>query len=118
MAMGSEGLSRRLSVYRERREILLKGLNGLNWDVFDSPGTFYVWSKLPRGADSMVFARKLINHAGIVITPGSGFGSWGEGYIRFALTIPAPRIHQAIGRLEQMELKKGRLLKWLKKTGD
>lgn len=118
MSMDSKDLSERLSVYRERRDILLQGLNGLNWDVFDSPGTFYVWSKLPRGADSMVFARKLINHAGIVITPGSGFGSWGEGYIRFALTIPAPRIHQAIGRLEQMELKKGRLLKWLKKTGD
>lgn len=110
--------SQRLEVYRERRGVLVDGLTGLGWDISDSPGTFYVWVKLPRGADSMVFARKLINQAGIVITPGSGFGTWGEGYIRFALTIPSARIHQAIGRLEQMELKKGRLLKWLKKTGD
>jgi len=109
---------RRMETYRERRAILLEGLHKLGWDVFDSPGTFYVWVKLPRGADSMVFARKMINHAGIVITPGSGFGTWGEGYVRFALTIPSTRIHQAVGRLEQMELSKGRLLKWLKKTGD
>ena len=110
--------NKRLEVYRERRNILLEGLRKLGWDVSDSQGTFYVWVKLPRGADSMVFTRKLINHAGIAVTPGSGFGTWGEGYIRFALTIPSDRIHQAIGRLEQKELHKGRLLKWLKKTGD
>ncbi len=118
LSMDPGAFAERLEVYRERREILLAGLRGLGWDVFDSPGTFYIWVRLPRGADSMVFARKLINQAGIVITPGSGFGTWGEGYVRFALTIPANRIHQAVGRLEQLELRKGRLLKWLKKTGD
>lgn len=118
MGMDISLFNQRLEVYRERREVLVTGLRGLGWDISDTPGTFYVWVKLPRGADSMVFARKLINQAGIVITPGSGFGTWGEGYIRFALTIPSARIHQAVGRLEQMELKKGRLLKWLKKTGD
>lgn len=118
MSMDQSHLSSRLGIYLERREVLLKGLRNLGWDIFDSPGTFYVWVKLPRGADSMVFARKLINHAGIVVTPGSGFGAWGEGYIRFALTIPSNRIHQAVGRMEQMELKKGRLLKWLKKSGE
>ena len=118
MAMPGDSFEKRMKVYRERRDILVEGLKNLSWDVSESPGTFYVWVKLPRGADSMVFARKMINHAGIVITPGSGFGTWGEGYIRFALTIPSARIHQALGRLEQMELHKGRLLKWLKKTGD
>jgi LL-diaminopimelate aminotransferase len=118
MSMDPSELDKRLDTYRERRSILLQGLEKLGWDVFDSPGTFYVWVKLPRGADSMVFARKMINHAGIVVTPGSGFGSWGEGYVRFALTIPQARIHQAVGRLEQMELFKGRLLKWLKKSPD
>jgi LL-diaminopimelate aminotransferase len=118
MGMDPVHFQQRMELYTERRNILLEGLKSLGWDVFNSPGTFYVWVKLPRGADSMVFARKMINHAGIVVTPGSGFGTWGEGYIRFALTIPSARIHQAVGRLEQMELSKGRLLKWLKKTGD
>lgn len=118
MGMDHSLFLERMEIYRERRDILVEGLKKLNWDVSDSPGTFYVWIKLPRGADSMVFARKMINHAGIVVTPGSGFGTWGEGYIRFALTIPSARIHQAVGRLEQMELHKGRLLKWLKKSGD
>ncbi len=118
MSMDISHFYERLDVYRERRDVLVTGLKKLSWDVFDSPGTFYVWVKLPRGADSMLFAKKMINQAGIVITPGSGFGTWGEGYIRFALTIPSERIHQAVGRLEQMELHKGRLLKWLKKTND
>ena len=118
MRMDISSFHERLEVYRERRKVLVDGLENLGWDVFDSPGTFYVWVKLPRGADSMVFARKMINQAGIVVTPGSGFGTWGEGFVRFALTIPSPRIHQAVGRLEQMELKKGRLLKWLKKPAD
>lgn len=118
MKMDPSAFLERLGTYGERRRVLLQGLEGLGWDVFDAPGTFYVWVSLPRGADSMVFARKMINQAGIVITPGSGFGTWGEGYVRFALTIPVERIHQAVGRMEQMELRKGRLLKWLKKTAD
>lgn len=118
MDMDISSFHQRLEVYRERRDVLVEGLESLGWDIFESPGTFYVWVKLPRGADSMVFARKMINQAGIVVTPGSGFGTWGEGFVRFALTIPSSRIHQAVGRLEQMELKKGRLLKWLKKPAD
>lgn len=63
----------------------------------------------------MAFAGKLVNRAGIMVTPGSGFGSWGEGFIRFALTVPEARIHQAVGRLEEMELYRNRLLQWLRK---
>ncbi|MCK4806922.1 MAG: hypothetical protein KAT09_04715, partial [Candidatus Aegiribacteria sp.] len=58
---------------------------------------------------------KLIAHTGIVVTPGSGFGTYGEGYIRFALTIPEESIYQAIGRLEQMELFRHKIKAWLKK---
>lgn len=103
------------SLYRTRREALMAGLDRLGWEVFDSPGTFYLWVRLPRGASSMAFAGKLVNRAGIMVTPGSGFGSWGEGYIRFALTVPESRIHQAVGRLEEMELYRNRLLQWLRK---
>jgi LL-diaminopimelate aminotransferase len=115
MALPSEHISGLLSMYRSRREVLLAGLRKLGWEVFDSPGTFYLWVRLPRGATSMAFAGKLVNRAGIMVTPGSGFGSWGEGFIRFALTVSEPRIHQAMGRLEELELYRNRLIQWLRK---
>lgn len=102
-------------IYARRREILVEGLQKLDWDVCMSPGTFYVWVKLPRETQSMTFAKKLIAHTGIIVTPGSGFGTYGEGYVRFALTIPEDSIHQAIGRLEQKELFSHRIKAWLKK---
>jgi len=102
-------------IYARRREVLVAGLKKLDWDVCDSPGTFYVWVRLPRGTESMTFARKLISHTGIIVTPGSGFGTFGEGYVRFALTIPEDSIHQAVGRLEQKELYSHRIKAWLKK---
>lgn len=105
-------------IYSRRREVLVTGLKKLDWDVCESPGTFYVWVKLPRGTQSMRFARKLIAHTGIVVTPGSGFGTYGEEYIRFALTIPEESIHQAIGRLEQKELFRNRIKAWLKKGAE
>ena len=104
-----------LEIYRKRREILVEGLKKLDWDVCDSPGTFYVWVKLPKETRSMLFARKLITKTGIVVTPGSGFGTYGEGYIRFALTIPENEILKAIGRLEQRELFSHRIKAWLKR---
>ncbi len=103
------------NIYNRRREILVNGLENLNWDVCDSPGTFYVWVKLPKETQSMRFARKLIAHTGIVVTPGSGFGTYGEGYIRFALTVHEESIHKAIGRLEPKELFSHRIRAWLKK---
>lgn len=102
-------------VYSRRRDILVNGLAKLEWDVCDSPGTFYVWVKLPKGTQSMRFARKLISTTGIVVTPGSGFGTCGEGYIRFALTLPEETIYKAMGRLEQKELFNHRIRAWLKK---
>jgi LL-diaminopimelate aminotransferase len=105
-------------IYSRRREVLVAGLKKLDWDVCESPGTFYVWVKLPRGTQSMRFARKLIANTGIVVTPGSGFGTYGEEYIRFALTIPEESIHQAIGRLEQKELFRHRIKAWLKKESN
>lgn len=97
------GLAGRLDTYRRRRELLVSGLANLGWEVFDSQGTFYVWAAIPRGWTSMDFAGRLVSHAGIVVTPGAGFGSWGEGYVRFALTVSEDMIMKALGRLEQME---------------
>lgn len=93
-----------LSVYSSRRKLLLEGLRKLSWDVFDGSGSLYLWAAVPRGWTSMDFAAWLVTGAGIVVTPGSGFGAWGEGYVRFSLTLPEERIIKALGRLEQLEL--------------
>jgi len=93
-----------LKTYGRRRSVLTEGLRKLGWDVCDTAGTFYVWAALHGKADSMAFARRLISRTGIVVTPGSGFGTYGEGYVRFALTIAEERIHKALGRLEGKEI--------------
>jgi len=89
------------AVYQERRDVLIAGLRGLGFDVPSPRATFYVW--LPVN-DCMAFSAKLLNEAGIVSTPGVGFGSSGEGYVRFAITRPVARINEAIERMRRLEL--------------
>jgi len=88
-------------VYQERRDVLVSGLQDLGFDVLLPRATFYVW--VP-SEDCMAFAGRLLSEAGIVATPGIGFGSGGEGYVRFAITRPVARIQEAIGRMRGMAL--------------
>ena len=88
------------AIYQERRNVLIAGLQDLGFDVPAPKATFYVW--LPVG-DCMAFAAKLLNKAGIVVTPGVDFGSSGEGYVRFAITRPAERIREAIERMRRID---------------
>jgi LL-diaminopimelate aminotransferase len=83
-------------VYQERRDALVAGLRGLGFEVTPPRATFYVWLKVD---DSMAFATKMLNEAGIVVTPGVGFGTNGEGYVRFAITRSVERIEEAIERM-------------------
>jgi hypothetical protein len=85
-------------IYRERRDIFVQGLRGLGWDVVNPPATFYVWAKPPKNISSARTAERLLEESHIVCTPGNGFGPSGEGYVRFALTVPALRV-----RLEWFE---------------
>lgn len=94
-------VSKNVSIYEQRRDILVKGLRGLGFNVNTPKATFYLWMKVP-GDDSMAFANELLS-AGIVVTPGIGFGEHGEGYVRFALTQPEERINQALGRMEELK---------------
>jgi LL-diaminopimelate aminotransferase len=90
-------------LYRERREVLAKGLEAAGLEVFPSEATFYVWVKLPAGLKSADFASRLMHEAGIVATPGNGFGPSGEGYARFALVQEVPRLKEAAGRLAKLK---------------
>jgi LL-diaminopimelate aminotransferase len=85
--------------YQERRDVLIQGLHALGYDVDEPKATFYVWMKVD---DSLQFATRLLDKAGIVVTPGVGFGSGGDGYVRFALTRPWERIQEAVDRLEEL----------------
>jgi len=87
------------SVYKARRAILVGGLKKAGFSVFPSQAAFYVWVKVPRGRTSASFCSLLLDKAGIVATPGNGFGAAGEGYFRLTLTAPEARLRLAVKRL-------------------
>ncbi len=92
-----EGVKAQCRVYQSRRDALCGGLRSIGWDVPDSHGSMFVWAPLPAGyTNSMDFCLELIEKAGVICTPGSSFGPSGEGYVRFALTMPEERIAQAV----------------------
>ncbi|MHA1459038.1 MAG: aminotransferase class I/II-fold pyridoxal phosphate-dependent enzyme [Promethearchaeota archaeon] len=90
-----------VKIYEKRRDVLVNGLNDMGWDTDKPKATFYVWTHIPEGeTNSMEFIKKLINE-GVVLTPGTGFGTYGEGYVRFALTQPVDKINEALERIER-----------------
>ncbi|MHA1284017.1 MAG: aminotransferase class I/II-fold pyridoxal phosphate-dependent enzyme [Promethearchaeota archaeon] len=97
-----EIVQKNMDIYQKRRDVLIKGLNDLGWKTEKPKATFYVWTELPEGeSDSMEFVKKLIN-IGVIITPGIGFGEYGEGFVRFALTQPVDKIKEALERIEKI----------------
>jgi len=91
-----------IKTYEKRRDALIKGLNEIGWKAEKPKATFYVWSHIPEGeTNSMNFVKKLID-VGVVLTPGAGFGKFGEGFVRFALTQPIIKIKEALERIEKI----------------
>lgn len=95
----TEGIRR---TYQERRDLLIPGLRALGLDPVFPRATFYVWIPVPKGYTSASFCAHLLEKAGIVTTPGSGFGKSGEGYIRIALTKEKGRIREALSRIREV----------------
>ncbi len=93
------------AVYKERRDALVDGLSALGFAVDKPQATFYVWIGVPREHTSASFASALLSDVGIVMTPGTGFGRSGEGYIRAALTVDVSRIKEAVERIAASNLK-------------
>jgi LL-diaminopimelate aminotransferase len=89
-------------MYRERRDALLTGLCELGLDVKPPKATFYVWAHVNGKASD--FSTMLLEKAGIVATPGNGFGEYGEGYVRFALTQSVERINEAVERMRKLDI--------------
>jgi alanine-synthesizing transaminase len=88
-----------VEVYRKRRDCLIKGLNSAGWKVPSPKGTMFVWAKVPEPfakLGSLEFAKLLLKHAGVAVSPGVGFGERGDGHVRFALVENEQRIAQAV----------------------
>ena len=85
--------------YTERRDVLVDGLIGLGLSVEKPRATFYVWIEVPEGYTSAEFTSHLLSKGGIVVTPGNGFGSAGEGYVRMALTVGKERMKEVVERI-------------------
>ncbi|MGH7814831.1 MAG: LL-diaminopimelate aminotransferase [Candidatus Binataceae bacterium] len=92
------------AIYRERRDLLIGALHAIGLECAVPRATFYVWVKVPRGQTSAAFAGRVLKEAGVAITPGSGFGKGGEGYVRFSLTAPGERLKEAAERLKSLRL--------------
>ncbi len=92
-------------VYRKRRDTLVDGLNKMGWSVAKPKGTMFVWAPVPepfRAMGSLEFAKLLIQDAKVAVSPGIGFGEYGEGYVRFALVENEQRIRQALRGLKNL----------------
>jgi LL-diaminopimelate aminotransferase len=89
-------------IYQRRRDILVAGLRQAGLECRVPLATFYLWVRVPSGYTSASFADHLLEKAGIMVTPGHGFGKAGEGYVRFAFTSPAEDLQEAARRLAKL----------------
>jgi LL-diaminopimelate aminotransferase len=89
-------------LYQKRRDKLVAALKSHGWDIMVPDATFYVWAATPKGVKAKDFAVQVMEKTGVVITPGTGFGEFGEGFVRFSLTAPEQRLEEAVHRLQKM----------------
>jgi LL-diaminopimelate aminotransferase len=92
------------AIYQRRRDVTVQGLRSIGLEVTPPRATFYLWVKVPPSHSSVSFASLLLDKAGVVLTPGSGFGEAGEGYVRLALTVPEARLEEAVERLQRINI--------------
>ena len=89
-------------IYQGRRDALCSGMQRIGWDVPPPPATMFVWARIPTADTSQDFAVRLLREAHVAVSPGSGFGADGEGYVRFALVENEQRIAQAVRGLRSV----------------
>ncbi len=102
MDQGDRDIEKMLAIYRRRRDIALQAFAKMGLNVKAGDGTFYLWVPVPGGGSSMDFASKLVDEARVLVTPGSAYGKFGEGYFRVSLTIPDERLKEALERMQSV----------------
>ncbi|HEX9138013.1 MAG TPA: LL-diaminopimelate aminotransferase [Nitrospirota bacterium] len=101
MDEGDPDIERMLAIYHRRREMVLRAFAEMGIIVKAGAGTFYLWIPVPARLSSLEFATKLLEDAGILVTPGTAYGRYGEGYFRLSLTVPDDRLEQALERIRR-----------------
>jgi LL-diaminopimelate aminotransferase len=94
-----DSIVRQNAIYQRRRDRLVKALNEVGLRARVPKAGFYIWAHVPDGSTSVKFATELLDKANLAVTPGTGYGSAGEGYIRLSITVPDDRLDEGINRL-------------------
>jgi len=93
------------AVYKSRRDVLVKSMAQAGWEIPSPEASMFAWAPVPekfREAGSMEFAKQMLLHAKVAVSPGIGFGEYGEGYVRVALVENEHRIRQAGAQCEEI----------------
>jgi LL-diaminopimelate aminotransferase len=101
---GNEYLRQYCAVYQQRRDMMVEALRAIGLACEVPHATFYIWASVPKGYTSVSFTERVLKETGVVITPGSGFGRSGEGYVRFSLTVPSERLREAVERIKALRI--------------
>ena len=99
------GVAENREMYRKRRDVLCEGLNAIGWQVEKPKATMFVWAKIPpqfQSMGSLEFAKFVLNEAKVAVSPGIGFGQYGDDHVRFALIENEHRTRQALRGLKKM----------------
>jgi LL-diaminopimelate aminotransferase len=100
---GDELTAEHRSVYAARKSEFERGLEKAGWEVFPSSATYYAWARTPNRLPSKACAEQLLEEAAVFAAPGVGFGPSGEGFLRFALTVPEARLEEALRRIARVD---------------
>ena len=91
-----------VAVYQRRRDKLVAALTKIGMSVVPPQASLYVWARIPEDYTSADYAAKLIEEAAVVVTPGSGYGKYGEGYVRLSLTLPDDQVEEGARRIAEL----------------
>ncbi len=102
MDQGDRDIDSMLAIYRRRREMALRAFARMGISMKPGDGTFYLWVPVPGGGPSMNFAARTLEAARVLVTPGTAYGQYGEGYFRVSLTVPDTYLAEALERMEKV----------------
>jgi len=105
LSLSKDWINANNEIYKKRRDKVVATLKEIGLDANAPKATLYIWTRIPNGYTSASFTEKLLEEVNVVVTPGSGYGTAGEGYIRLSLTIPDEQIDEGLKRLSQFTLK-------------